>query len=91
MVDKTTKAKVIIKPKSKKTESKEQAFNRLAKIRTEKVLKALRILGNCGNRTNYNYNEKQVEQIFNAIYSGVKVCHNKFVQSKKEIETFDFL
>ncbi|MEO0010165.1 MAG: hypothetical protein ABIK22_01690 [candidate division WOR-3 bacterium] len=48
-------------------ETKEQRFKRVASRRTQKVLEALRILGNCANRAEYEYTEEDVRKIFSAI------------------------
>ena len=90
MVDKKTPNKTT-KPVVKKVkESKEQLFNRLAKVRVEKVLKAMRILGNCSNRNNYAYSQEQIDTMENAISIGFSNLFAKFTQSKKEQESFDF-
>ena len=71
-------------------ESKEQSFNRLAKVRTEKVLKAMRILGNCSNRANYSYTKEQIDKISESLYESLGNMLSKFVQSKQEQESFTF-
>ena len=53
-------------------ESAAERFRRIASARTNKVLEALRILGNCANRQNYEYTEKEVDKIFSAIDRAVK-------------------
>ena len=82
------KPKVVVKTKVK--ESKSELFSRLAKVRTEKVLKALRILGNCGNRNNYEYTQEQIDSINLAISTAIESTLDKFTKSKKEIESFEF-
>ena len=78
----------IIKPKAK--ESKSELFNRLAKVRIEKVLKALRILGNCSNRANYEYTLEQVEKMSNVMNEALATTMLKFTPSKAEQESFEF-
>ena len=91
MVDKTkTKPKVVIGNKPKVKESKSELFLRLAKIRTEKVLKAMRILGNCSNRNNYEYTSEQIESMSSALTNALDETMAKFTPSKKEQETFEF-
>ncbi|MEO0067943.1 MAG: hypothetical protein ABIK23_02270 [candidate division WOR-3 bacterium] len=48
-------------------ETKAERFKRVATRRTLKVLEALRILGNCSNRSEYEYTEEDIKKIFNAI------------------------
>lgn len=79
------------KPKDKEVkETKSEAFLRLGKIRTEKVLKALRILSNCSNRSNYEYTSEQIESIFSTIQATLNLIEAKFTPSKREVETFNF-
>lgn len=85
MVDKKPK---VAKPKVK--ESKSELFLRLAKVRTEKVLKAMRILGNCSNRNNYEYSSEQIESMGLALTNALNETIAKFIPSKKEQESFEF-
>lgn len=78
----------VVKPKDK--ESKAERFLRLAKVRTEKVLKALRILGNCSSKGNYEYTSEQIESMFSTIQATLNLIEAKFTPSKKEVETFNF-
>ena len=87
---KAPKPKTVKPPVKKVKESKEQLFSRLAKVRTEKVLKAIRILGNCSNRNNYAYTIEQVEKIEVSLSNAVMNTMSKFVQSKQEQESFEF-
>lgn len=48
-------------------ETKAERFKRVATRRTLKVLEALRVLGNCSNRSEYEYTEVDVRKIFNTI------------------------
>ena len=53
-------------------ETKEQRFKRIASKRTEKLLDALRKLGNCSNRGIYGYSQEETSKIFSAIDSELK-------------------
>lgn len=53
-------------------ETKEERFKRIASKRTEKLLDALRKLGNCSNRGIYNYSDDDVTKIFSAVDSELK-------------------
>ena len=48
-------------------ETKREKFVRLAENRTNKILSTLVLLGNCSNTGVYEYTQKDVEKIFNAI------------------------
>ena len=88
MVDK--KPKVIGSKKPKIKESKSELFLRLAKVRVQKVLKALRILGNCSNRNNYEYTQEQIDSMYEVLAKTLQTTIDKFTPSKKEQETFEF-
>ncbi len=67
-----------------KNETKEKKFERLAEKRTQKILRDLRILGNCANRAIYEYSEEQIRKIFSAIEGEVKRVKVLFSKSKKK-------
>ena len=78
-----------VKKESEVKESKAELFIRLAKPRTQKVLKAMKILGNCSNRNNYEYTESQVDSISNAIQNAVIDLLQKFKPKDSEIDEFE--
>ena len=57
---------------------KRERFKRLATQRTNIVLKRLKVLGNCSNRSAYDYTEKDINKIFSEIEHKVKVTKAKF-------------
>lgn len=57
---------------------KKERFKRLAVYRTNEVLKRLKILGNCANRSAYSYTEEEINKIFLAIERKVKEIKAKF-------------
>ncbi len=67
---------------------KQERFKRLATKRTNNVLKALKVLGNCSNRSAYDYTNKEVDAIFNAVDKQMKVVKNKFHTSQDEKTEF---
>ena len=71
-------------------ESKTELFLRLAQPRVEKVLKALRILGNCSNRSNYEYTPEQIDRMSETIVKALEKTIVKFHDTKKEQESFEF-
>jgi len=69
-------------------ETKRDRFKRLAKIRTQKVLEKIRVLGHCSNNTLYEYNEKDINMIFSAIDKELK--RTRFLFSKPSKDTIEF-
>ena len=88
MVDKKNKEKTSIVKEGVRIESKGQRFERLAVSRTKSVLNALRILGNCGNKTNYEYNQEQSDKILDTIQEAFNTMSEKFTDVKTEIQEF---
>ncbi len=56
-----------MKQRTTKNETKRDRFRRLAQSRTNQVIKRLKILGNCADRSRYEYAKEDVERIFIAI------------------------
>lgn len=59
-------------------ESKREKFVRLAEARTNKILNMMRLLGNCSNKNNYEYTDKDVQKIFNTLERELKNTKAKF-------------
>jgi len=70
--------------KQSKQETSRDRFRRLATLRTNLVLKRLKILGNCSNRHVYEYNEKDIDKIFTEIEKKVKEVKAKFYYPKRK-------
>jgi hypothetical protein len=68
---------------AKPSESKSEAFKRLATKRTNAVLERLRILGHCANPQLYEYSEEDVRKIFRAIEKELRIVKTKFQDSTK--------
>ncbi len=68
---------------AKPSESKRQAFQRLATKRTNAVLERIRVLGHCANPQLYEYSEQDVKKIFHAIEKELKIVKTKFQNSSK--------
>ncbi|MDP4007385.1 MAG: hypothetical protein Q8P55_02205 [bacterium] len=56
-----------MRKKSPKNENKRERFKRLAQARTNRVLKTLKILGNCADKSRYEYVKEDVERVFTAV------------------------
>ncbi len=67
----------------KVSESKEEAFRRLATKRTNAVLERIRVLGHCANPQLYEYSEEDVRKIFQAIEKELRVVKIRFQNSSK--------
>jgi len=59
-------------------ENKKERFKRLATYRTNMVLKTLKILGNCSNRSAYDYTEEEINKIFSEIEKRARETKVKF-------------
>lgn len=57
---------------------KKERFKRLAVYRTNEVLKRLKVLGNCSNRSTYDYTEDEINRIFSEIEKSVRATKGKF-------------
>lgn len=66
------------------TETKRDKFLRLATQRTREVLTRLRILGNCADRSRYEYTDADVRKIFAAIEKQLKAIKAKFTKVKEK-------
>jgi len=59
-------------------DTKRERFRRLATQRTNAILKRLKILGNCANRSAYEYAEDEVNKIFSEIEKRVREVRAQF-------------
>lgn len=53
-------------------------FKRLATARTNEVLRRLKILSNCSNRSHYDYTEEEVNKIFSEVEKKLREAKAKF-------------
>lgn len=67
---------------------KREKFQRLAESRVDTVIDALRILGNCSNKSTYLYDEDQVEEIFGAIQEELDYIKERFMEKPKVYKSF---
>ncbi len=70
------------------TETKRDRFVRIVENRTNKILDMLRLLANCSNKSNYEYSDDDVKQIFSAIEKEVKTTKNAFLGIESIEERF---
>ncbi len=58
--------------------NKRERFIKLAEYRTNEILKKLKVLSNCANRSAYEYKEEEVGKIFLEIDRAVRETKGKF-------------
>lgn len=68
-------------------ESKEDRFRRVVEARVNKLIKMLRLLGNCSGIA-YAYTPDQVEQVFAALQTELDNAHQRFAHSGKGKKRF---
>ena len=69
-------------------ETKREKFVRLAEARTNKIIDMIRLLGNCSNKSNYDYTDADIQKIFTAIDKEIKNTKLKFSVSEVEYDKF---
>ena len=65
-----------------KAQQRKERFKRLATVRTNTVLRRLKVLGNCSNRSAYDYTEEEINKIFSTIERKIKEVKARFTFSK---------
>lgn len=60
-----------------------EKFVRLATKRVSNALKAIQLIGNLSNRSNYDYTEDDVQKIFRALQDELGACRKKFELAAK--------
>jgi hypothetical protein len=72
-------------------EDKHERFLRLAESRTNTVIQKIHLIGNLANRSNYDYNENEVSEIFKAIELEIQRTKKMFeVEFIKKDNRFSF-
>lgn len=69
-------------------ETKRDKFVRLAEARTNKIIDMIRLLGNCSNKSNYDYTDADVQKIFSTIEKELKNAKMKFSMSEVDEDKF---
>ncbi|MBI5212371.1 MAG: hypothetical protein HY957_03235 [Nitrospirae bacterium] len=67
-----------------KEESRNERFKRIAAKRTNDILEKIRILGNCSNKSSYEYTDEEVNKIFSEIDKQLRLTKAKFLGGKRE-------
>ena len=55
-----------------------EKFVRLANARVNKAIKAIQLVGNLSNRSNYAYTEDDVDKIFRTLKTELNTCRQRF-------------
>ena len=63
---------------------KRDRFIRIAEGRTNKAIKMIRLLGNCSNRTVYDYETEEVKKIFQAIDKELKLARARYEEKDSD-------
>ena len=59
-------------------------FKKLAEGRVSSALKAIQLIGNLSNRSNYDYSEEDVAKIFKALQDELSACKKRFELAAKK-------
>jgi len=73
-----------IKQGNKISGGKRERFKRLAEYRTNEVLNRLKVLGNCSNKSAYEYTDEEISKIFAEIEKKLKEVKSKFSITKQK-------
>ena len=63
---------------------KRERFVRVAESRTNKIIEMIRLLGNCSNKSNYEFDEKDISKIYDTIKNELNDSQAKFKISCKK-------
>ena len=66
----------------KNEETKRDKFVRIAEARTNKIINMIQLLGNCSNQSLYEYSQKDVNKIFNAIQAELDEAKKTYSKRK---------
>ena len=62
----------------KNEETKREKFVRIAEARTNKIINMIQLLGNCSNQNLYEYSQKDINKIFNAIQTELDEAKKRY-------------
>jgi len=69
-------------------DGKRERFKRVAARRTNAILRRIEILGNCANRSAYEYTEDEVSKIFNEIDRVLRITKMRFNIARNKKKEF---
>ena len=65
-------------------ETRAERFRRIAEKRTNEIIKKLSLLGNCSNKSAYEYTEQEVSRIFSVIEKELKQARARFTFNRRK-------
>lgn len=68
-----------------------QKFVRLANKRVSNALRAMQLIGNLSNRSNYDYTDDDVAKILKALSEEVAACKKRFEFAQKKQGNIQFI
>lgn len=69
-------------------EAKADRFRRVAEARVNKIIKMVRLLGNCSNPMTYEHKPEQVEQIFTVLQRELELAQRRYAGAAKNKKRF---
>lgn len=69
---------------------KKSKFLELAKLRVNKTIKSIQLIGNLSNKSHYSYSNEEVSQIMSALDKEIRLVKEKFKNTKKSTKKDDF-
>ena len=69
-------------------ETKREKFVRIAEARTNKAAEMIRLLGNCANKTTYEYTDEDIKKIFAFLDKEIKSARNKYSGMESDEDQF---
>ncbi|RVK16995.1 hypothetical protein PWG15_36145 (plasmid) [Ensifer adhaerens] len=69
------------------SETDREKFVRLGTARVNKAIKAIQLIGNLSNKSNYSYEQADVEKIFRALTAEIKACRQKFESGSSQADS----
>ncbi len=72
-------------------EADREKFVKLAEARVAKALKAIQLIGNLSNRSNYDFTDEDVSKIFKAINDEITSCRRRFEFARRKPTEARFL
>ena len=67
-----------------------EKFVRLANQRVSRALKAIQLVGNLSNRSNYDYSDEDVAKILKALQDEINACKKRFELAAKKQGNIQF-
>ena len=69
-------------------ETKRERFVRIAEARTNKIINMIDLLGNCSNKSTYEYSEEDINKIFGRLEKELRNAKQRFASSDVSSKKF---